>query len=223
MAGMGIKAKNLKVTDDAIRTIIQDYTAESGVRGLKKQMNTLCRYAAVKLVKGEQKSITVNPKRLREFLNQKPIHHESILEEKQPGVVTGLAWTSAGGEILFIEAMFTKGSGKIQVTGQLGDVMKESVQIAVSLVKSMYPESAAMWKKMICISTFRPCSTKGRPICRHNTDNGVGVIGDRQSGQSSICDDRRSFITWRGNADRRSSRETYGSAESRCVEGIYTI
>ena len=147
MAGMGIKAKNLKVTDDAIRTIIQDYTAESGVRGLKKQMNTLCRYAAVKLVKGEQKSITVNPKRLREFLDQKPIHHESILEEKQPGVVTGLAWTSAGGEILFIEAMFTKGSGKIQVTGQLGDVMKESVQIAVSLVKSMYPESAAMWKE----------------------------------------------------------------------------
>ena len=147
MAGMGIKAKNLKVTDDAIRTIIQDYTAESGVRGLKKQMNTLCRYAAVKLVKGEQKSITVNPKRLREFLDQKPIHHESILEEKQPGVVTGLAWTSAGGEILFIEAMFTKGSGKIQVTGQLGDVMKESVQIAVSLVKSMYPESATMWKE----------------------------------------------------------------------------
>lgn len=147
MAGMGIKAKNLKVTDDAIRTIIQDYTAESGVRGLKKQMNTLCRYAAVKLVKGEQKSITVNPKRLREFLDQKPIHHESILEEKQPGVVTGLAWTSAGGEILFIEAMFTKGSGKIQVTGQLGDVMKESVQIAVSLVKLMYPESAAMWKE----------------------------------------------------------------------------
>lgn len=147
MAEMGIKAKNLKVTDDAIRTIIQDYTAESGVRGLKKQMNTLCRYAAVKLVKGEQKSITVNPKRLREFLDQKPIHHESILEEKQPGVVTGLAWTSAGGEILFIEAMFTKGSGKIQVTGQLGDVMKESVQIAVSLVKSMYPESATMWKE----------------------------------------------------------------------------
>ena len=147
MAEMGIKAKNLKVTDDAIRTIIQDYTAESGVRGLKKQMNTLCRYAAVKLVKGEQKSITVNPKRLREFLDQKPIHHESILEEKQPGVVTGLAWTSAGGEILFIEAMFTKGSGKIQVTGQLGDVMKESVQIAVSLVKSMYPESAPMWKE----------------------------------------------------------------------------
>ena len=147
MEGMGIKAKNLKVTDDALRTIIQDYTAEAGVRGLKKQMNTLCRYAAVKLVKGEQKSITVSPKRLPDFLDQKPMHHESILEEKQPGVVTGLAWTAAGGEILFIETMFTKGSGKIQVTGQLGDVMKESVQIAVSLVKAMHPESAKLWKE----------------------------------------------------------------------------
>ncbi len=147
MEGMGIKAKNLKVTDDALRTIIQDYTAEAGVRGLKKQMNTLCRYAAVKLVKGEQKSITVSPRRLSDFLDQKPMHHESILEEKQPGVVTGLAWTAAGGEILFIETMFTKGSGKIQVTGQLGDVMKESVQIAVSLVKAMHPESAELWKE----------------------------------------------------------------------------
>lgn len=147
MESMGIRSKNLKVTDDALKTLIHDYTAESGVRGLKKQLNTLCRYAAVKLVKGEQKSITVSPRRLQEFLDQKPIHHESILEEKQPGVVTGLAWTSAGGEILFIETMLTKGSGKVQVTGQLGDVMKESVQIAVSLAKSLYPKEAEKLEK----------------------------------------------------------------------------
>lgn len=142
MKSMGLKSQNLKVTDDALRTIIHDYTMESGVRGLKKQMDTLCRYAAVKLVKGEQKSITVSPKRLPEFLDQKPIRHEAILEEKKPGVVTGLAWTSAGGEILFIETLLMKGEGKVQVTGQLGDVMKESVQIALSLVKSMFPEEA---------------------------------------------------------------------------------
>lgn len=147
MKSMGVKAQNLKVTDDALRAVISDYTMESGVRGLKKQMDKLCRYAAVKLVKGEQKSITVSPKRLPEFLDQKPIRHEGILEEKKPGVVTGLAWTSAGGEILFIETLLTKGSGKIQVTGQLGDVMKESVQIAVSLVKSMYPEEAEVLKE----------------------------------------------------------------------------
>lgn len=147
MKSMGVKAQNLKVTDDALRAVISDYTMESGVRGLKKQMDKLCRYAAVKLVKGEQKSITVSPKRLPEFLDQKPIRHEGILEEKKPGVVTGLAWTSAGGEILFIETLLIKGSGKIQVTGQLGDVMKESVQIAVSLVKSMYPEEAEVLKE----------------------------------------------------------------------------
>ena len=147
MKAMGIKAQNLKVTDEALEKIISDYTMESGVRGLKKQLDTLCRFAAVKLVKGEQKSLTVSPRRLQEFLDQKPIHHENILEEKQPGIVTGLAWTQAGGEILFIETMFTKGSGKIQITGQLGDVMKESVQIAVTLVKSRYPEKAELFEK----------------------------------------------------------------------------
>ena len=147
MKAMGIKAQNLKVTDEALEKIISDYTMESGVRGLKKQLDTLCRFAVVKLVKGEQKSLTVSPRRLQEFLDQKPIHHENILEEKQPGIVTGLAWTQAGGEILFIETMFTKGSGKIQITGQLGDVMKESVQIAVTLVKSRYPEKADLFEK----------------------------------------------------------------------------
>lgn len=147
MKSMGLKAQNLKVTDDAVRAIIHDYTMESGVRGLKKQLDTLCRYAAVKLVKGEQKSVTVSPRRLPEFLDQKPIRHESVLEEKKPGVVTGLAWTSAGGEILFVETLLTKGSGEVQVTGQLGDVMKESVQIAISLVKSMYPKEAEVLKE----------------------------------------------------------------------------
>ena len=127
------------MTDEAIRRIIEEYTAEAGVRGLKKQMDVLCRYAAVKLVKGEQKSITVSEKRVAEFLGH-GIHHEKILENPVPGVVTGLAWTSAGGEILFIETSFTKGDGKVIITGQLGDVMKESVQIALSLVKIYYPE-----------------------------------------------------------------------------------
>jgi len=70
------------------------------------------------------------------------MHHDSILEKKKPGVVTGLAWTQAGGDILFIETMFTKGKGEVTVTGQLGDVMKESVQIALTLVKNCFPEKA---------------------------------------------------------------------------------
>ena len=142
MLSMGIKARNLNITDGALRKIIDDYTMASGVRGLKKQIDTLCRSAAVKLVKEEQKSITVSEKRVAEFLGRNVLHHEGILEEKIPGVVTGLAWTSAGGEILFIETSLTKGSGKIQITGQLGEVMKESAQIAITLVKALYPEEA---------------------------------------------------------------------------------
>lgn len=146
MKAMGIKAQNLKVTDGALEKVIAEYTAESGVRGLKKQIDVLCRHAAVKLVKGEQKSITVNKKRVQEFLGQ-GIIHDTILKHPQPGVMTGLAWTSAGGEILFIETSFTKGSGKIIITGQLGDVMKESAQIAITLVKKRYPDKADLFKE----------------------------------------------------------------------------
>lgn len=146
MKRAGIKAQNLKVTDDAIRRIISGYTMESGVRGLKKQLDTLCRFAAVKLVKGEQKSLTVSEKRIPEFLGRKEIRHDQVLREKIPGIVTGLAWTRAGGEILFIETALTKGTGKVLITGQLGDVMKESAQIAISLVKNLFPEEAQKLK-----------------------------------------------------------------------------
>ncbi len=87
----------------------------------------------------------MRPEDLRKYLDQKPIRHDSILEEKRPGIVTGLAWTAGGGEILFIETLFTKGSGHVIITGQLGDVMKESVQIAISLVKAMYPDKVRLF------------------------------------------------------------------------------
>ena len=147
MEAMGIKKSALKVTDEAIEAIISEYTAESGVRGLKKQMDVLCRHAAVKLVRGDQKSITVSAKRLPEFLDGRGIRHDRRMEDARPGVVTGLAWTQAGGEILFIETSAVEGSGQLIVTGQLGDVMQESVQIALTLVRSMYPEETAGWDK----------------------------------------------------------------------------
>lgn len=147
MKETGIRGRQLKVTDDAVRAIISDYTMEAGVRGLRKNLNTICRAVAVKLVQGGQKSVTVSPKRLRELLDQKPIHHDQVTAPKRPGVVNGLAWTAGGGDTLFIEALFVKGSGKTLITGKLGDVMKESAQIAVSLVKSMYPERAKKFEK----------------------------------------------------------------------------
>ncbi|MCD8130279.1 MAG: endopeptidase La [Lachnospiraceae bacterium] len=147
MEEMGIQKENMKISDAALRAIISDYTMEAGVRGLKKRLDTLCRAAAVRLVEGNHKHISVTAGQLQTYLDMKPILHDHLLEQKQPGVVTGLAWTQAGGDILFIEALFTKGKGNVIITGQLGDVMKESVQIAVSLVKSMYPEKAELFEK----------------------------------------------------------------------------
>lgn len=143
----GISDENLIIEDDTIKALINGYTMEAGVRGLKKQIGSLCRYAAVELVKNGKKVLDVKPEDLSDYLDQRPIKHESILEKKQAGVVTGLAWTAVGGEILFIETMFTKGKGNVKVTGQLGDVMKESVDIALSLVKSMYPDKAEIFEK----------------------------------------------------------------------------
>ncbi len=168
----GISERELEVPDETIRAVIDNYTSESGVRGLKKQMDTLCRYAAVEVVenkdarkakktgdqaragkrgtdrtKVEPKKVVVTPENLRQYLDQKPIHHDLVHEEKRPGIVTGLAWTAAGGEILFIETLFTKGTGKVIITGQLGDVMKESVQIAISLVKAMYPDKVKLFSE----------------------------------------------------------------------------
>ncbi len=147
MEAAGIKKKQMKVTDNAIRKVISDFTMEAGVRGLKKRMDSLCRAVAVKLSRGEEsKRIKVRAKDVKELLDMHAIRHDNVLKEKRPGVVTGLAWTQAGGDILFIETMFTKGSGKVIITGQLGDVMKESVQIAISLVKSMFPEKAKLFR-----------------------------------------------------------------------------
>ncbi len=147
MKAAGIPENALTITDEAVHTIISDYTREAGVRGLKKRMDTICRVAAVHLVKGEGDDLRVDAPDVKEYLDMKPVHHEHILADNKPGIVTGLAWTQAGGEILFIETLFTKGSGKIIITGQLGDVMKESAQIAVSLVKSMFPEKADVFEK----------------------------------------------------------------------------
>lgn len=139
---MGIKKNALKVTDGAIRRIIDEYTMESGVRDLKKLINALCRTAAVQLVKNEGTTLTVTKTNLEKYLGKKQLHHERKLSSPEPGVVTGLAWTRAGGEILFIESKLIPGKGKMIITGQLGDVMKESIQIALSLVKSLYPKES---------------------------------------------------------------------------------
>ena len=147
MEKAGIREEDFTISDEGLKALMSDYTMEAGVRGLKNRLDALCRAAAVQIVSGSSSRVSVEPKDLRDILEVSPIRHDHILETKNPGIVTGLAWTQAGGEILFIETLFTKGSGKITVTGQLGDVMKESVQIAISLVKAMFPEKEELFEK----------------------------------------------------------------------------
>ena len=139
---VGIREENLEIGDDVIETIIADYTREGGVRGLKKRLDTLCRIAAVEFVKNGEQKVTVTKENLRDYLDMHAMRHGRVKDTAGPGIVTGLAWTQVGGEILCIETLFTKGNGKLILTGKLGDVMKESAQIAVSLVKSLYPDKA---------------------------------------------------------------------------------
>lgn len=147
MEAMGIKSEDLTVPDDVLATIISDYTREAGVRGLRKRIDALCRGAAVMISESGKRNsaITISKEQLRTELDMRPVHHEIVPDEQKPGVVTGMAWTSVGGEILYIETMFIKGKGNIIITGKLGDVMRESAQIAVSLVKSIFPEKAKIF------------------------------------------------------------------------------
>jgi ATP-dependent Lon protease len=180
MEDCGIEKSQLHVTDGALRRIISEYTMESGVRGLKKQLDVLCRKTAAKIVedgftpsddRNEEKTggkdsareanaaaeeaaasseektpekpaseferVNVTERDVPEFLGNKSILHDRILKKCPAGVATGLAWTQAGGEILFIETTAMPGNGQVTITGQLGDVMKESATIALSLVKSL--------------------------------------------------------------------------------------
>lgn len=150
---MGIKKGQLKITDSALKEIINEYTMESGVRDLKKSIETICRTAAVDLVRQQndassatKKALSVTKSNLIKYLGRPQIHADRKLASADPGIVTGLAWTRAGGAILFIESKLTEGKGNLKITGQLGDVMKESVQIALSLVKSLYPKECKVFE-----------------------------------------------------------------------------
>ncbi len=147
MESMGIGSGDMSISDEALETMISDYTMEAGVRGLRKKIDNLCRIFAVKVASNPGEKFTVTPEVLREEMEDRPIIHSRILPEPKAGVVTGLAWTPVGGEILYIETMFTKGKGDIIITGQLGDVMKESARIAVSLVKTIFPDKAELFSE----------------------------------------------------------------------------
>ena len=136
----GIKARDLKIDKTAIAMIIKQYTHEAGLRQLEREIGTICRKVARRKAEGKTGAVKVTTKNLHEFLRAPKIIPEEILKRDQIGVSTGLAWTAVGGDVLFIEALRMKGKGRLVLTGQLGDVMKESAQAAYSYAKSRAKE-----------------------------------------------------------------------------------
>ena len=132
----GLKKENIRITDKAILRIINEYTAESGVRNLERNIGSLCRKVAKHIALNNGLSYTITAKNLNKFLGIPKYITEDDILENSVGIATGLAWTQYGGEVLYIEVMLVDGNGKLILTGQLGDVMKESAQAALTFARS---------------------------------------------------------------------------------------
>ncbi len=139
----GLRADELSISDAALQEIIDKYTHESGVRGLEKQIAKIARVTAKKMALEQEFPKVIEPAHLREYLGLPTAFHDDVKGNEGPGVVTGLAWTEMGGEILFVESQVSEGKGNLSMTGNLGDVMKESAQIAWQYVKA-HPELAGL-------------------------------------------------------------------------------
>ncbi|MGY3776516.1 endopeptidase La [Helcococcus sueciensis] len=135
----GLTPKQLNISDAVLEIIIKNYTRESGVRNLEREISKIVRKAAMKIVEGSD-NIRVSKRNYREFLGREKVLDDDIVKTPQVGIVTGLAWTQVGGELLQIEVNATKGKGKVQLTGSLGDVMKESAMASLSYIKSIQEE-----------------------------------------------------------------------------------
>jgi ATP-dependent Lon protease len=140
LASAGLTEAQCRITDDVLLSIIRDYTREAGVRNLERQLGSICRHAAMRIAEGNTAAVIITVADLHAILGPKRFEPEIAMRTSVPGVATGLAWTPAGGDILFVEATSIPGRGKLILTGQLGDVMKESAQAALTLVKSRAAE-----------------------------------------------------------------------------------
>ncbi len=138
--GHGLKKGEFELTDAALTEIIRTYTREAGVRNLEREIAKLARKAVTKIVRGDEEKVVITPENLEDYLGVKRFRYGLAEEKDHVGVVTGLAWTSVGGELLSIEALKLPGKGRMKTTGKLGDVMKESIDAASSFVRSISPQ-----------------------------------------------------------------------------------
>ena len=208
----GIADSELKITESSIRDIIRHYTRESGVRNLEREISKICRKVVKSLLlKPRDKKVLVTPKGLEKYLGVRQFRFGTAEDKDQVGQVTGLAWTEVGGELLTIEAAVVPGKGKHSQTGQLGDVMKESIEAAMTVVRSranvLGIEEDFYQKVDVHIHVPGRGHAEGRSVCGswHVHSTGVGI--NRHPREERCGDDRRDHIARRSAADWRPEGE----------------
>ena len=242
----GLKPEEIKVDDEVILDIIRYYTREAGVRNLERELARICRKAvkqlllaakkaepkkADKVEKAEKaekaekldKMVTVTTKNLDKFLGVRRFRYGKAEEENRVGHVTGLAWTEVGGELLTIEAAVVPGKGKLQHTGKLGEVMQESIQAAMTVVRSRAQRArhrpGLLSEARRAPAHARRRDAQGRSVGRHRHVHGAGVGAHQDSGALGRGHDRRDHAARRSAAHRRSQGKTAGGASRRHQHG----
>ena len=222
----GLKPSQIEFADPALVAIIEEYTREAGVRNLERQIGTVCRKVARDVAEGKvDGKVKISAKRARELLGRRRFFAEQRRRTKDPGVATGLAWTPTGGDVLFIEATAMPGSGGLTITGQLGDVMKESAQAALSYVRGHWKRGRPRARRGLVRQARHPHprprrrGAQGRPLGRRRDDRRPRLADQRPAGPQRGGDDRRGHPDRPGAADRRPQGEVAGGAAGRDQAG----
>ena len=222
----GLKIDEWHISDDALRDMIRYYTREAGVRNLEREIANLARKSVKELVTNKTKKVAITRKNLEKFAGVRKFRFGETEAEDMVGVVTGLAWTEVGGEILTIESVLLPGKGNIKQTGKLGDVMQESVSAALSYVRSAVGafrhQADAVREARHPRARAGGCNAEGRAVCRRRDGHLDRVDADRHSGAPRRGDDRRDHAARPRAADRRLEGEAAGGVAGRDHDGVHS-
>ena len=225
LSSHGLKEEEWSLDDDALKEVIRRYTREAGVRNLERELASLARKSVKEILTTDKDSIAISADNLQDFLGVPKYRYGETELEDLVGVVTGLAWTEVGGELLMIEGVMMPGKGKMTVTGNLRDVMKESIQAANAYVKSRCIdfgiEPPLFDRKDIHVHVPEGATPKDGPVCRRCHGNRHHFDHDRNSGPQGCRHDRRDHLARTRPADRRVEGETAGGSARRCENRHY--
>ncbi len=212
----GLQRSQLTLSDKVLRSVIREYTREAGVRNLERRLADVCRKAATLVAKGRAQKIRVDDARLREWLGARRFSGEVRRRTSDPGVATGLAYTAVGGDVLFIEATAYAGKGRLVITGQLGEVMQESAQAALSWVRSHTAQMGLRGRLVLDQRHPHPrargCRAQGRAVGRRDDGDRDRLPRAPGARRRRRRHDRRDHAHGPGAADRRAAREVARSA-----------